>query len=372
MVTTYFDNVNDYFPIFSRSNVEEKIRLYNNTADDLQDPALSLCFNNMILLALLATSRARLAEEIPVSMELSLLRTFWDNAMGAFKSPLYPTLVNVQALLSLCLVCQSMCLVKMARSCLQLAQTVCKLMDMQADPLQKQQEPVVDEERIDVSWCMSILENSISFPSPGQSFYTLQIPLPVEQPESPAKSHFIANIRLAQIRENMRVTLFGSSTNGPLGTATQTLAFGYLDELQQIQASLGVDVSLANLAFHELVTSDLNSAESLADAQNAVRILITMGSKTIDEVKSHAILPRLFVTDSLVALSALASGVIRDPSRLEDAELLRSIYHLLQRMNKVCAESTFSSALEAILGAVLDFVTAVGRPATSMGVCGWI
>lgn len=68
-----------------------------------------------------------------------------------------------------------------------------------------------------------------------------------------------------------------------------------------------------------------------------------------------------FATDSLLSLSTLASGLIRDPSSFGDIELLRSLHHLLQRMNKVSTETTFSNNLEALLGAVLDFVTTVGQ-----------
>lgn len=206
-----------------------------------------------------------------------------------------------------------MCLVKMAQRCLQLAQTLCKLMDLQADPLQKPHEAVVDDERINIAWCMSILGTSVSFPWLDQSYDHLHIPLPTEQPENPARRYFIANIRLAQLRARIQQNLFGSHTQGPSVTTTQNLAVGYLDELQRFQASLGMDDSFAHIAclptdffqlaihysirttrvmIHELFPSNLNGAGYLADAQSAVGILVAMGNETNGNVTNHALLPR--------------------------------------------------------------------------------
>lgn len=104
MATPYFNMVNDFLPIFTKAKVEEKMRRYNEVGDDHVDAADSLCFNNIILLTLIAKARRRLARDTPAVMELDLLRTFWENARAAFEdleTLLYPRMTNVQAFLSL-------------------------------------------------------------------------------------------------------------------------------------------------------------------------------------------------------------------------------------------------------------------------------
>lgn len=102
--TTYFDMLNDSFPMFSRNSIEELVKHCDDSGNDNQDVASSLCFNNIILLALMAKVRRRLAQDVPAVMELELMKTFLENALAAFgnlESLLHPKLANVQALLSL-------------------------------------------------------------------------------------------------------------------------------------------------------------------------------------------------------------------------------------------------------------------------------
>lgn len=104
MGTTYFDMLNDSFPMFSRRRIEELIKHYDDSGNGSQDVASSLCFNNIILLTLMAKVRRSLAQDVPAVMELELLKTFLENALGAFRtleSLLHPKVANVQALLSL-------------------------------------------------------------------------------------------------------------------------------------------------------------------------------------------------------------------------------------------------------------------------------
>ncbi|EAW08500.1 Zn(II)2Cys6 transcription factor domain-containing protein [Aspergillus clavatus NRRL 1] len=104
MAITYFDMLNDSFPMFSRDKIEEHMEHYDESWNDSQDVAYSLCFNNIILLTLMAKVRRHLAQDVPAVIELELLKTFSDNALGAFgslESLLYPRIANVQALLSL-------------------------------------------------------------------------------------------------------------------------------------------------------------------------------------------------------------------------------------------------------------------------------
>ena len=104
MAITYFDRLNDSFPMFSRRHIEELIAAYSVSGNSSQDAAYSLCCNNIILLTLMSNSRRYLAQDVPAVMELELSKTFLENALGAFgnlEALLYPRIANLQALLSL-------------------------------------------------------------------------------------------------------------------------------------------------------------------------------------------------------------------------------------------------------------------------------
>lgn len=106
MMKTYFDTLNDSFPMFSRHNIEELMEHYDyeDSGNSSQGIAYSLCFNNIIVLSLMAKARRSLAQDVPAVMELELLKTFLENALGAFgnlESLLQPKVANVQAFISL-------------------------------------------------------------------------------------------------------------------------------------------------------------------------------------------------------------------------------------------------------------------------------
>ncbi|KAI1126026.1 hypothetical protein F5Y10DRAFT_294143 [Nemania abortiva] len=115
MIEPYFDHLNPTFPIWTRQRFRNEINNYQTG-----NASYAVAANNIILLTLTAKfvrtmSRTELVnsnEDTFPSIEVELIKPFVTNArraaeqMGRLSSP---TLSNVQALLSLCLVCQYYC-----------------------------------------------------------------------------------------------------------------------------------------------------------------------------------------------------------------------------------------------------------------------
>ncbi|KAI0010186.1 hypothetical protein F4779DRAFT_578472 [Xylariaceae sp. FL0662B] len=119
MIEPYCDYLSPRMPLWTRSGIS-KIMSQAAGEDGRADRAIILCVNNLLLLALGAKCRSRKMtrpshshavanEQNQSPMELVFLETFLQNARRALnrrEQLLSPSLRNIQALLSLCLVAQ--------------------------------------------------------------------------------------------------------------------------------------------------------------------------------------------------------------------------------------------------------------------------
>ncbi|KAJ5184836.1 C6 zinc finger domain protein [Penicillium cf. griseofulvum] len=313
MATTYFDTLNDSFPIFTRRNIEELIAVYDDPGNGSQDVAYSLCSNNIILLTLMAKVRRHLAQDVPAVMELELLKTFLENALGAFgnlEALLYPKIANLQALLSLSLVCQSMCLTDLARRSVQLTHSLWRLLDLQSGLQKSSPLPQIAVEHVNIFWCIFILETSIPMKASRRmpSYAVTETPLPLEEPGNRGSIHFLAAIHVARLRHNVLVT---STTSPPVHTA-QGVAIHQLEELQSLQSALGIDAAspfaphsttndfqlwttlsclITRLVINKAFPGSQSCDSVLSTARNAISILISIGMDNGENLDTQPLLP---------------------------------------------------------------------------------
>lgn len=381
MAITYFDTLNDSFPMFSRRHIEELIAAYSVSGNCSQDAAYSLCCNNIILLTLMSNARRYLAQDVPAVMELELLKTFLENALGAFgnlEALLYPRIANLQALLSLSLVCQSMCLTDLARRSVQLTHSLWRLLDLQSDLQKSPPRPEIAVEHIKIFWCIFILETSIPMNASRRipSSALTEMPLPLEEPGNRGSAHFLAAIHVARLRHNVLVTGTAFTSNHTV----QGLAIHHLEELQNLQSNLGIDASspftppcimndfqlwttlnclITRLMINKTFAGSQSCDSVLLTAQRAVSILISIGMDPSENSDTQPLLPLLFSTEGLVAISALASKIIQDPHATSDVELLKSFHQFLRKFNMICRHITLATRLEALVSAIIEFVAIV-------------
>lgn len=173
----------------------------------------------------------------------------------------------------------------------------------------------LDDDQTNVPWCMYILETSISFgtsqiPPPLPS---IEMPMPSEQPGNPGRGYFLAMIKLSQLWARIQQDLLARQIAPLSGSPVQSIAIGYLEELQTLQASLGIDTSpfaacitmdpsqlsvtytvlTMRLVINEAFSpTSNNSGTFLSDARSAAGILTSMGRDTSDNLGNYALLPR--------------------------------------------------------------------------------
>ncbi|KAI2731837.1 hypothetical protein CBS147332_976 [Penicillium roqueforti] len=200
--------------------------------------------------------------------------------------------------------------------------------------------------------------------------------MPVEQPGSRGRNHFLAAIHVARLRHNVLIT---GAASPPVHTA-QDLAIRHLEELQKIQSALDIDVEvpfascsmsnefqlwttlsclttrlIINETFPESQYHDLVHST----AQNAIFIITSMGMDTGEKPEDQPLLPLLLSTESIAATSVLASNIIQEPNATTDVELLKSFHQFLKKSNMICPHITIATRLEALVSAILEFVAVV-------------
>ncbi|KAK8115460.1 fungal specific transcription factor [Apiospora sp. TS-2023a] len=115
MMEPYFNSIQPRMPIWTRDNLQHYIEMCNRGSSDPGRQAALICANNVVILTLATkcikenSRRQNLDVKCTSSMEMGLLHTFFVNAKRAFNSAAQlsaPSLANVQAILSLCLIAQ--------------------------------------------------------------------------------------------------------------------------------------------------------------------------------------------------------------------------------------------------------------------------
>ncbi|CAM1503511.1 Fc.00g011020.m01.CDS01 [Cosmosporella sp. VM-42] len=119
MIDPYFELVNPYMPIWTKDGFRSLMASIGESTDALEKRAYDVCANNLALLTLQAKSlHSRATSTIPCteapsasSIDIDLIRSFIINAKRALENIelllLSPSLLSLQALLSLCLVAQT-------------------------------------------------------------------------------------------------------------------------------------------------------------------------------------------------------------------------------------------------------------------------
>lgn len=111
LIDPYFDTINPYFPIWTRKRFQHLVQKSKQGLDGAHKRGFAVCANNLVILTLTAKvlhSRARNQQTAATSQssctDSDLLKTFVRNAHRALANVeqlLRPTLINLQALLSL-------------------------------------------------------------------------------------------------------------------------------------------------------------------------------------------------------------------------------------------------------------------------------
>ncbi|KAF1990153.1 hypothetical protein K402DRAFT_325548 [Aulographum hederae CBS 113979] len=250
MIDQYFDKINCYFPIWTKKSFRQLVETSYKTKPHVQDRAHVVSFNNLILLSLSAKSlqsRAKKAADLTSSrpVEFDLTGSFLANVKRALVNLellTAPRLINVQALLSLCLVAQEYLTPNKFLLLFNLATQVAKSIGLHHWDSNGSRSARNDaEERRNVFQCLFILDKAVSWTggwSPILQLSNASPAPPTSELLDETSAHLKARFKLAEIEEEIYLNLYCPHNE----TNLRKLAAASENKLQKWWTEFGSDL----------------------------------------------------------------------------------------------------------------------------------
>ncbi|KID84202.1 Transcription factor, fungi [Metarhizium guizhouense ARSEF 977] len=216
MIEPYFAAVNPHFPIWTKQQIQEMAATLEQSTSPERDAATMICCNNLILMTLTANSlRSRWGKPLQtkhrrrhLSVDSDITAGFLMNAKRAIKHVellLSPCLVNVQALLSLCMVAQEHLSSYLVEAIFSLAAQCAKSTGIhQWESFRGHFSEQAAQERRNVSYCLYILDKTVCWTtgtSPSIPASDLLLDFTLAPDDDGTMAYLFARTELAVIEE---------------------------------------------------------------------------------------------------------------------------------------------------------------------------
>ncbi|KAL8784526.1 MAG: hypothetical protein Q9195_009012 [Heterodermia aff. obscurata] len=401
LIEPYFSQIDCILPIFRKEKVCEAV--WKEYEADAHEPngAWLLCFNNMIVQTLEArsfSSQTQVSVEdwsssaYSSAMEADLSHPFLVNSrrgLDKLERFLEPKLVNVQALISMCLVALGNFEYKLATLLLHQACFVAKSMGLhQQNAISRCQNPDEEIERINVFWTLYVTDKTISLTTGNSgclSLHDCDVDLPERDVSNPYLGYVLARIELACIQEDCYRELFSTkalkqdnaersarilSINHKLDLwAKRHLSFCGGDQAKSDSAQ---DYSNTAISYYLHSTRVLTQGSSQEANQRNwcredARICIYLFQKMIREstTMSNAVILRQIVQDRpLVPFFTLFASVIQDPSSedsVRDTQLMHLALELLETFHHSNKMHDYTQKLLLVASSCCEVATTIIR-----------
>lgn len=210
---TFFRDLNPMTPLFRLESFRELIAKTYRTSTESRDAASVVCISNMVLEVLRAKDTMDISG-LGISDVDSILLKNARNALAITKDFLTPCLVNVQALLSLCIIAHQNFQIGVAEVILEQACQVAKMMGLNRE---RQVPPILSpadaEEHSNVFWTLFIMDKQISFLM-GNSCRLPSYDCNAPFPEDEHFQRYLApRIGLARIQEQIYFDLYSAKAH---------------------------------------------------------------------------------------------------------------------------------------------------------------
>ncbi|KAH0592688.1 hypothetical protein MHUMG1_09511 [Metarhizium humberi] len=225
MIEPYFATVNPHFPIWTKQQVEEMAATLEQSTSPERDAATMICCNNLILMTLTANSlRSRWGKPLQskhrrrhLSIDSDITAGFLMNAKRAIKHVellLSPCLVNVQALLSLCIVAQEHLSLYLVEAIFSLAAQCAKSTGIhQWEYFRGHFSEQAAQERRSVSYCLYILDKTVCWTtgtSPSIPASDLVLDYTLAPDDGGTMAYLFARTELAVIEEMIYLRVYSN------------------------------------------------------------------------------------------------------------------------------------------------------------------
>ncbi|KAI0172148.1 hypothetical protein GGR52DRAFT_549200 [Hypoxylon sp. FL1284] len=387
MIEPYFEIVNPHFPIWTK---ESFVRMATTLED--QDLGLVVCSNNLIFMTLAAnTSRgpshqgklrqAGEARNGSSSINVDLMNGFLTNAKRGVEFAellLSPRLINVQALLSLCVIAQDhmspSAFARLFNMTAQCAKSIGIHDWERCDQGHEGDESTQERQRL--SYCLYVLDKVV-FSTIGTSPCIRSIDVHIDTPansydEDRTMNDLIAKAKLAEIQETIYLEIY--SCRAPSRTASQVPPLLYkLDQRLQdwLESSRadGADASPSlskielSIAFASTQLLYMRPFKEHPDvalqitevARGAMKLLLSLWRSP---AKHRGTFPHIIASYPPLYLFEVYAHVLCGDGQESDTRLLQSFNEMLHSIAEMRAEESHHRRLYEASTAIMAVVAA--------------
>ncbi|TGO65568.1 hypothetical protein BOTNAR_0077g00110 [Botryotinia narcissicola] len=371
----YLREINDLLPIFDRGTLLKAIDEQYSIGCEHTDPTWILCFNNIILLSLLA--KLKTSPPGAPSKDENLMFMLLNNAKRSFsilETLLKPRIASIQALFTLMgksesnspqsFVTREFYEHQVAAKHIALAHQMARSIGLH------QPGQFVSPERTNLFWSMYIIDKLRLFRcSQGCQSYLFEcsVPLPEFDQPSPLEIAFLAKIKMACFLEEIYRELYMNYAQIQPYSSGQTTAMRLLVQLDQewpdfhARAAIlkesfpSVELELRHM-FHTnrvliLLRSNLIEHKSrlLEDSRTTLEIIGEL--KAQQSIRGNMALSNVLHLDPLISFFELFSNIVENPqlSHSRDQELIAMT---IERISRQRHPSYISSACARVYESV--------------------
>ncbi|KAI1761560.1 fungal-specific transcription factor domain-containing protein [Hypoxylon sp. FL1150] len=393
MIEPYFATVNPHFPVWTRESFMRIATTLQETNHTTQDLGLIVCSNNLILMTLAANlsqppthhqdkpSQSRSTRN-GSSIDLDLMNGFLANAKRAIEYAellLSPRLINVQALLSLCVIAQEhMSPSVFARLFNFTAQCARSIGIHDWDRCA----PGVEggaRERQCLSYCLYILDKVVCSTvgtSPCIPAFDVHIDSPAESYDDTVLGDLIAKAKLAEIQETIYLEIY--ARRAPSRTADQArLLISKIDQKLQdwlvssggdsanmtddtTSSSIGLSIGFActQLLYMQPFKEHPEIAHEIKDVARRTMKLLLRAWHSAAEPEHQGAFPRIIASYPPLHVFEVFASVLGDGGQDSDLKLLESFIEMLHNVTDLRAEESHNHRLYEAATAIMAVATA--------------
>ncbi|KAI1209353.1 uncharacterized protein F4807DRAFT_91319 [Annulohypoxylon truncatum] len=395
MIEPYFSTINPHFPIWTKESFERVVTSLQETDSSDQDLGRVVCSNNLILMTLAAnllhpprpdkSNRSRSVRNTS-SIDLDLTKGFLANARRAIENAellLSPRLVNVQALLSLCVVAQEHMSPVVFMRLFNMAMQCAKSIGVHNWEICAREQEDTREQQC-VSYCLYILDKAVCW-TVGAS---ISIPLSDIYIDTTLKSShdmtidsLIAKAKLAEIQEEIYLEIYARRAPARTEEQVQLTISKFNQKLRdwltesnkdqqdpsttapqesiwKIEHSIGFTCTQLLYMWPFREHPDVTSQRTEV-SRRCMRLLLCLWGSSA-ELGHQGILPRIVASYPPLYLYEISAQILNGDEEQDssDVELLQSFVEMLQIITELQEENSYNRRLYEVSSILMEVVSA--------------
>ncbi|XXG98855.1 hypothetical protein Hte_005185 [Hypoxylon texense] len=397
MIEPYFATVNPHFPIWTKDSFMRIATALQETNHVTQDLGLVVCSNNLILMALAANlsqipshqDKPRQSRSVRSgsSINMDLMNGFLANAKRAIEYAellLAPRLINVQALLSLCVVAQEHMSPSVFARLFNLTAQCAKSIGVHDWETLEGDEG--DRERQRLSYCLYILDKvvcSTAGTSPYIPASDVHIDTATKSYGDRIMSDLVARAKLAEIQETIYLEIYARRAPSRTADQVRLLVSKFDQKLHDWTVSSGVDLAeidsdafpssapkielsigfaCTQLLYMRPFKEHPDVAFQIIEvARRGMKLLVNLGCSA-GELEHQGALSSIIASYPPLYVFEICSYVLSGEGQDSDVNMLQSFTEMLHDIADLRAEESHNHRLYEACATIVDVITAIKSP----------